>query len=187
MTSREARQRYTGIHMPGERWRQLHIHFFRYKLVYIHIHTFKHNFQNFNNYIIFLNIKSAKRQCFLRFTFSVVFSICIADVFFHFPFPYFVRSWLNWGQHNKDWYSSPNQHWVNVSCFLGGLSSEHLLYNESSRANCSHAIFHIWARFNEISIFNVSHLHDLFWTHHSHINIKFINQGISEVRPLFDM
>ena len=27
MTSREARQTYTGIHMPGERWRQLHVHF----------------------------------------------------------------------------------------------------------------------------------------------------------------
>ena len=26
MTSREARQTYTGIHMPGERWREIHVH-----------------------------------------------------------------------------------------------------------------------------------------------------------------
>ena len=33
MTSREASQTYTGIDIPGERWRQLHVSF-KYKLVY---------------------------------------------------------------------------------------------------------------------------------------------------------
>ena len=42
MNSMEVRQIYTGIDMPGERWRQLNVHVLD---ITFYIHTFKHNIQ----------------------------------------------------------------------------------------------------------------------------------------------